>query len=199
MSQRESDRIAVRLAGRSEEQAHPALPAAPLLSKGMPRGRWRMDSGGPEQRLAEFLAVKPSWLRKVLQHDYALTTEEQAELASVNWPEVYGQALDEYFELLRECPARLREYRKGAEKHGAQNALFGVPRVPEGAPRKEWLAQECWDLQQAGMSQPEIARELNLRHPNLKDKKGNPRPINEEVVRKQLASLRKKSPGKNSL
>jgi hypothetical protein len=37
-----------------------------------------MDSDDPEQRLAEFLAGKPSWLRKVLQHDYALTTEERA-------------------------------------------------------------------------------------------------------------------------
>ena len=156
-----------------------------------------MDSDDSEQRLAEFLAGKPSWLRKVLQHDYALTTEERAVMDSVNWPELYGEAHDEYLELLRQYPERLRDYRKSAEKHGAKSALFGVPSIAAGAPRKDWLAQECWKLLQAGLSQLEIARELNLRHPNLKDKKGNPRPVTKEVVRKQLASLRKKNTGKN--
>jgi hypothetical protein len=116
---------------------------------------------------------------------------------SVNWPELYGEADDEYLELLRQCPERLRDYRKSAEKRGAKSALFGVPSIAAGAPRKDWLAQECWKLLQAGLSQLEIARELNLRHPNLKDKKGNPRPVTKEVVRKQLASFRKKNTGKN--
>ena len=155
-----------------------------------------MGSKSPEQELDEFLAQKPFWLRKVLQRDFALTPEEKADMASVDFPEVYGRANDEYLDLLGRCPERLRDYRNRAENDGARSALDGVPRIPVGAPRKDWLSNECWELQQDGMSQPEIARELNLRHPHLTDKKGNPRPITEEVVRKQLAARRKKAPEK---
>jgi hypothetical protein len=158
-----------------------------------------MESKSPEQELEQFLAQKPPWLRKAVQR-LSLTDDEQVEMAGVaSWPEEFGQAHDEYLQLLELCPDQLREYRIRAEKDGAASALFGVPRLPAGAPRKDWLAQECWEFQQAGMSQPEIARELNLRHPNLTDKKGNLRPITEEVVRKQLAARRKRAPEKPNL
>jgi hypothetical protein len=149
-----------------------------------------MGGKSPEQACEEYLSAKPSWLRKVLQCDYALTPEENAGMATVNWPEVYGQARDEYLELLRQCPDRLQEYRKLLKKQGAESAVVGVPSVPAGARRKDWLALEARELEQAGMSQPEIAAELNRRHPDLTDRKGNPRPITAEVVRHQLKTLR---------
>jgi hypothetical protein len=155
-----------------------------------------MDSKDREQQLAEYLFAKPSWLRKVLQLDYALTTEELADMASVNWPVVYGEARDEYLGLLERCPDKLSDYRKRLKTQGSKSALVGVPGMPLGAPRKEWLAQLCRELQERGMSQPEIAREVNLRYPDLKDKKGNLRPITEEVVRKRLSSGRKRTPEK---
>ena len=155
-----------------------------------------MGSKSPEQDLAEFLAAQPLWLRKVLQLDYPISPQDLAEMNKVNWPEVHGEAQDAYLKLLARCPAKLRDYRKRKKKQGAESAVADVPDLPLGAPRKNWLADECRKLQEAGMSQPEIARELNLRYPDLKDRKGNPRPITEEVVRKRLASLRKKSPDK---
>lgn len=142
--------------------------------------------------LGEFLARQPSWVRKTIQGD-DLTSSELSEMNGTNWPEVFGVAQDEYRELLKRHPRELREYRKRQKQLTAKTALLNVPSVPVGAPRKDWLANEAKELHEAGMSQPEIARELNKGHPNLTDRHGNPRPITPEVVRKQLGTTRSKS------
>lgn len=153
-----------------------------------------MGTTSPEERaIEEFLVARPSWLRKCLLGDFALTLEEQSHLAESNWPEIYGQVRDEYLKLLGRCPEKLREYRRREAKRSMDSALRGVPSLPIGAGRKDWLALEARELQKAGMSQPEIAAELNKRHPNLTDRKGNPRPITADVVRHQLRSLRRRS------
>ena len=118
----------------------------------------------PDIAIEEFLCRKPSWLRKFLKHDYALTRDEQAEMTRSNWPKIFGQARDEYLELLTRCPERLREYRKLEERLGAKSAIWGLPSVPQGAPRKDALAGEAIALKQAGWSYAKIARELNRRH-----------------------------------
>jgi len=147
-----------------------------------------------EDRLASFLARQPSWVRKSLQGDYALTPNERAEMLESDWPEVFGQAQDEYRELLRPCPAKLREYRKLQKRLASESALQSIPSVPLGAPRKDALAEEAMTLRLEGLSQNSIARKLNERHPNLADRAGNPRPITGEVVRKLLATRRQRIP-----
>jgi hypothetical protein len=82
-----------------------------------------------EKHIEEFLSAKPSWLRKYLQGDYSLSAEEQFEMRSVNWPEVYEQARDEYLEVLKRCPTRLRDYRERERKRGAESALWDVRRA----------------------------------------------------------------------
>jgi hypothetical protein len=150
-----------------------------------------MDSKSPEQQLAEFLAAKPSWLRKIFQRHYDFTAEERKDMISANWILVYADAHDEFLELLAQCPDKLRDYRKLQRKIGAETALIGVPSLPSGAPPKDWLKDEAWELHQTGMSHPAVAVELNKRHPDLKDAKGNPRPITAEVVRKHLSAIKK--------
>ena len=153
-----------------------------------------MGFNKPEQELEEYLARQSTWVRKFLQGDFALTRSERADMLQSNWPEVYGKAQDEYLELLKKFPEKLREYRKLQKRLGTESALWGVPSLPPGAPRKDLLAQEALELQQRGMSQTSIASILNERHPNLTDRKGNPRPITSEVVRKMLASRKHESP-----
>jgi hypothetical protein len=146
----------------------------------------------PEGELEEFLAAQPSWVRKLLQAD-PLTPDEQAHLTQSGWPETFGQARDKFLQLLQQCPAQLREYRKREARQGVMSALQDIPALPVGAPRKEWLTQEASELQRAGLSHREIADELNKKHPGLTDGNGNVRLITAEVVRKQLASLRKRT------
>lgn len=124
-----------------------------------------MDFKSPaEIAIEEFLSRQPSWLRKVLQHDYALTPSEQADKARSDWPAIFGQARDEYLELLKGSPEKLREYRKLEEKGAGESALRGLPSVPPGAPRKDGLASEAVALQQRGWSYARIATELNRRY-----------------------------------
>jgi len=111
-----------------------------------------------------------------------------------DWPEIFGKARDEYGQLLIRFPDRLREYRKRQQKDAANLAVLSLPSIPSGAPRKDSLAQEALVLKQAGLSHPAIARELNKRHPDLKDRKGNRRSISSEAVRKALATRRLRTP-----
>jgi hypothetical protein len=152
-----------------------------------------MDSKGPaEKRTEDFLDRQLSWVRKSL-HGQPLSWEEMSALQQPGAFEILGKARDEYLQLLRQCPARLREYRKLQRKLGAKSALSDVPSVRSGAPRQDSIAQEAAELQYAGMSQPKIARALNLSHPNRKDSKGNKRPFTAEAVRKILARLRRET------
>ena len=146
-----------------------------------------MDSEGPaEKRIADFLDRQLSWVRKAL-HGQPLSWEEMSALQQPGAFEILGNAQDEYLELLQHCPARLREYRKLQGKLAGKSALSKLPLVPPGAPRQDAVAQEAEELQRRGMSQPKIARALNLRYPNRKDGKGNKHPFSAEAVRKMLA------------
>jgi hypothetical protein len=108
---------------------------------------------GPENsEEADFLARQPTWVRKILQGDYALSPEESAEMQQANWPEVFGVAQDQYRVLLKRHPEKLREYRKLQKRLGAASGLWGVPSVPSGAPRQDALAREARGLEQAGLS-----------------------------------------------
>ena len=148
-----------------------------------------------------FIARQEPWIQSVLtgavgNDESATATEVNAALAQPGGIETLNKATDEYEELLKHCRKHLSEYRKQRKKQATQSALFGVPELPVGAPRKDWLADECSELERRGKSQTEIADELNLRYPNLTDRKGNRRAITVEVVRKQLAALRKRAPEK---
>jgi len=149
-----------------------------------------------EVNLEEFLARQSSWVRKCLHGDYAFTPDERADFLQSNWPEVLGQARDEYLELLKKCPERLREYRKLQKRLGADSALLGVPSLPPGAPRQDSLAREAGELERTGLSLPEIARSLNLKYPGRKDRKGNMKPHTAESVRKLLERRREIRPDK---
>jgi hypothetical protein len=152
---------------------------------------------GPENsEEADFLARQPTWVRKILQGDYALSPEESAEMQQANWPEVFGVAQDQYRVLLKRHPEKLREYRKLQKRLGAASGLWGVPSVPSGAPRQDALAREARGLEQAGLSQSQIAASLNSKYPNRKDRKGNKKPFTAESVRKLLDRRRGTSPDK---
>jgi hypothetical protein len=146
-----------------------------------------VDSKRPsEKRIEDFLDRQLSWVRKAL-HGQPLSWEETAALQQPGAFEILGKAQDEYVELLKLCPARLSKYRKLQGKLAVKSVLSKLPSVPPGAPRQDAVAQEAEDLQRAGMSQPKIARALNLRYPNRKDSKGNEHPFSAEAVRKMLA------------
>lgn len=74
------------------------------------------------------------------------------------------QARDEYLELLKRCPAKLRAYREREGKRAAEVALFDVPSLSVGAPRKDSLAAEAIGLRKAGLSWAKIAIELNRKY-----------------------------------
>jgi hypothetical protein len=145
----------------------------------------------PEEE--EFLVRQPDSVRKRLL-GVGLSEGERREMLQSDWPDIFGNARDEYLQLLVRFPARLREYRKRQQKEAAKIAVLSLPSVPSGAPRKDSLAQEALTLKQSGLSHSAIARELNKRHPDLKDRNQNRRSISSEVVRKLLASRRLRTP-----
>ena len=155
-----------------------------------------MDSESPERELEQFLAAQPSWLRKLLQADNALSPEEQACLVQQDWPEIYGQALDKYVLLLGRCPAKLREYRELQKRHAAESAVAFLPALKPGARRLDSFALEAKELEASGLTQADIAAELNKRHPDRRDRKGHKKPFTEEGVRKLLGRRRAQPPDK---
>jgi len=108
--------------------------------------------------------------------------------------EIRLQSWNKYLELLRDCPERLREVRKLESRLASKVMLSSLPAVPPGAPVKQSRKNEISELHQRGLNHRQIAEELNRRYPDLRDRKGNLRPITKEVVAKDLASLRKQRP-----
>ena len=149
-----------------------------------------MDSRKPKEE-EEFLAQCPSWLRKALEGDFNFTPAERADFARSNLFVIYGDARDAYLEILKKYPYRLREYRKLQRKLGAESAVWLLPSPKPGRPLQDDVAREAEDLERAGLSQPNIALELNRRYPDRKDRKGNPTPFTGEAVRKMLARRRR--------
>ncbi len=144
----------------------------------------------------EFLARQPSWLRKFLQGDNVLTPAERGEMTKGNWPEIYGDARDQYLELLKRHPNKLREYRKLQKKVALESALWLMPSLKPGAPRLDALALEASELEQSGLTQGDIAVSLNRKYPERQDRKGNKKPFTEESVRKLLKRRRASMPDK---
>jgi hypothetical protein len=146
-----------------------------------------------EERIDAFLAALPSSIRKSLTGQ-SLTWKELRAVTRKGWLERYGQAHEEYLELLRQCPSRLRAYRK----QQVDFTLSLLPPSPRGAPREDIPAQEAQVLQQKGLSESKIARKLNRMFPNRTDKKGNTKPFTPEGVRKLLQRRRRSvKPDKN--
>lgn len=136
--------------------------------------------------LEEFLSRQPSWIRKILEGDYSLATEEHVQMQHSDWPELLGQAQDTYQELLRKHPEKLRQYRKLQRKLAANSAVLTLPKLRTGRPRQDSLAQEAEELRRSGLSQPKIAHELNRRYPDRKNRTGKKNPFTAEAVRKIL-------------
>ena len=150
-----------------------------------------------EKQIEEFLAAQPSWLRKFLQGEYSLSAKENADMRGVNWTDAYGQARDEYLELLELSPRRLRDYRERERKRGAMSALLGVPSLKKGASRvDDAIVTEAREMEQAGTTQADIARFLNQKYPDREDHKGNKKTFTEESVRKLLKRRHDHAPDK---
>jgi hypothetical protein len=93
----------------------------------------------------------------MLLHEPNLSKEEATAATRSSWIEL-AKLQEQYLELLKRCPAKLREYRR----RRMENALLGVPSVPSGAPRKDALAREALDLQlREKLSYAQIAIRLN--------------------------------------
>ncbi len=152
----------------------------------------------PEDDLEKFLTQQPSWLRKFLQEDYALSPDERSDFKQSisNWPENVEKARDEYLQLLEKCPQKLGEYRKLKKKLAIESAVRDIPAMRVGARLLDALAQEALELEQAGFSQANIASSLNLKYPERKDRKGNKKPFTAESVRKLLGRRRGNTPDK---
>jgi hypothetical protein len=70
----------------------------------------------------------------------------------------------EYERILRQIPAKWKEYRKELKKNYQSLARMMVPTGKPGRPSKTALAKEAANLHRAGMNHPQIASELNERH-----------------------------------
>jgi hypothetical protein len=116
----------------------------------------------PQQELEEFLASKPAWMQRALQHgESSLTRGEWTEL--INCGDELSRQRTEYERILQFIPAKWREYRKMRKREAQQMLHVLLPQGKPGAPRKDDLAREAERLQQRGMSFPQIAGELNKR------------------------------------
>ena len=138
----------------------------------------------PEEELEQFLAAQPSWLRKILLLDFALTRDEGTALSESDWFQNGAEVEEEYIRLLQRVPERWRDHceRKKVD------ALKGLPTVPVGRPRKDSVAHEAEQLRLSGKSYVQTAKALNLRHGE-----GTTTP---ERIRKLLKSRKDPTPDK---
>jgi hypothetical protein len=120
-----------------------------------------------EHELAAFLAALPDYQRKSFEFGLSSLTQDEM-LQWADWiappSEQFSALQQEYFHLLQAVPARLREYVQRERREN--DRLFGsyLPRVPEGRPRKDALANEAVEFKKAGMSYARIAMQLNREH-----------------------------------
>jgi hypothetical protein len=141
-----------------------------------------VDFKTPEEELAEFLAAQPSWLRKILERDFNLSWDEgMAWNQAAEWWQDGGEKTQkEYENILRRIPDRWREYRKRLR----QDALAHIPPEKPGRRRKDMLAEEAKQLQDAGKSYAQIAKALNS--------KRGAGTTTAEAIRKLLSSRRQR-------
>jgi hypothetical protein len=149
-----------------------------------------MDSDARE--IEEFLARQPSWLRRILLGE----SVELSDFVSENWPEMIGAARDQYEELLKTHPDKLREYRDLQKRLAAESAVAFISALKPGARRLDSFALEAKELEANGLTQADIAATLNERYPDRRDRKGNQKPFTEEGVRKLLGRRRTGPPDK---
>jgi hypothetical protein len=138
----------------------------------------------PEEELEQFLAAQPSWLRKILQLDYSLTTDEHLAWSASDWWQEGGKVQEEYLRLLQRVPKRWRAYCKRKKA----DALRSLPTVPAGRPRRDGLALEAEGLRQSGKSYAQTAKALNLKH--------GEGTTTAEAIRKLLGSRKGPTPDK---
>jgi len=137
----------------------------------------------PEKELRQFLDAQPSWLRKILQLDFSLTTDEHLAWNQSDWWQEGGKVEAEYLRLLRRIPSKWREHRGKV----ARNALSTLPSASSGRPRKDLLAEEAKHLhEEAGKSYAEVADILREKYTTMTDK-GERHPTR-EGIRKLLDS-----------
>jgi hypothetical protein len=109
-----------------------------------------------EEELRELLAALPSWVRKVLQHDFPLDSEEGAACNIAFEADGFRELVawqEEYRTILRRIPKKWREYRQKLKRF----ALLNVPSGKPGRPRKDDEAEELKEKYQAGKSYKRIA------------------------------------------
>jgi hypothetical protein len=109
----------------------------------------------PEEEIDEFLASKPSWLRKLLQFDFSISSDEWlAWHKSDEWWRDAGASVNcKYENLVKRSSSRWSEHCRRSK----ENALKDVPSVRQGRPRKDALADAAMLLRRAGKSPEEIA------------------------------------------
>lgn len=118
-----------------------------------------MGIKSPEDELAEFLALLPSWHRKILQLDDSLSREEFLAYLQSDWLHAGGAVEDEYLELLKQCPREWREYCKRKRKL----ALKDVPRMRPGRrPTPQTELASLLELKKKGLNPEQIAGRLGL-------------------------------------
>jgi hypothetical protein len=138
----------------------------------------------PQEELAQFLSAQPSWLRKILQLDYSLTTDEHLAWTESDWWQEGGKIGEEYLRLLRRVPEKWRDHCERKKL----DALKGLPTVSAGRPRKDNIAHEAEQLRQSGQSYAQTAKTLNLRHGACT--------TSPEAIRKLLGSRKRTTPDK---
>ena len=138
----------------------------------------------PEDELDQFLATKPSWLRKILEFDLPLSNPEKLAWSESDWWQEGGKDEKEHIRLVRRIPSRWREYRR----RRMQSAVADLPLGPAGRPRKDQLADEARQLQFEGKSHAQISSALNRKY--------GPGATTREAIRKLLSRRRRSTPDK---
>lgn len=145
-----------------------------------------MGPNSPEQELEEFLAAKPSWLRKTLQRNFSLTQEELLAWYQSDWwwKDTRGIVEEEYLRLLKRCPGKWNEYCKRRKEEALRDLPSGLP----GRPPKDALAEEAIELKRR-LSYAKVSKQLN--------KKYGPGTTTEGAIR-QLIKSRKPPSARNT-
>jgi hypothetical protein len=138
--------------------SRPALPIFPTT--GIATREVALVPKSPEQEVEEFLASKPTWMEKALQGDFSLMP------LGLEWTSNLDRVFEltpKYERILRQIPAKWKEYRKERKRNYGSLAQPMVPKGKPGRPSKSALAEEAANLRRSGMNNLQIAAELNKR------------------------------------
>lgn len=123
-------------------------------------------SQNPEKELEVFLASKPAWMQRYFQTGLGSLNQTEVIKWSNSVDEVF-KLTSEYERILKQMPAKWKEYRKRQKLEAQRLLQYLVPKGTPGRKLNRELAKQIWALDAEGKTNQEIQQTLKEREVNI--------------------------------